>query len=125
MAIEIKAGIYEKIGIRVVNDTLFFTFQCKRQSKYALKLYKKGTDEFEIIDMPQKYRIGEVCSLMISGIDFSKYEYCILVDGEERLFSHTTSITGREKWGDASRLTDNTRGLRGVFETDEYDWQGT
>ena len=85
MAIEIKAGLYEKIGIRVVNDTLFFTFQCKGKSKYALKLYKKGTDEYEIIEMPNQYCIGEVCSLMIKGIDFGKYEYTILEDGEERL----------------------------------------
>ena len=124
MAIEIQAGIYEKIGIRVVNETLFFTFQCKKNSKFALKLYKKGTDEFEIIEMPQKYRIGEVCSLMISGIDFKKYEYTLIADGEERLFSYTTSITGREKWGDVSRLDSGKQYLRGVFETDEYDWNG-
>ncbi|MCR4947491.1 MAG: hypothetical protein K5929_11170 [Lachnospiraceae bacterium] len=124
MAIEIRSGIYEKIGIRVVGDTLFFTFQYKKNSKYSLKLYKKGTDEYEIIEMPDKYCIGEVCSFMIKGIDFSKYEYTMIADGEERLFSYTTSIAGREKWGDVSRLTDERKSLRGVFETEYYDWQG-
>lgn len=113
MNISLEQGDFENLGIKRTQDGVIITFQCNRTSDAFLRLYDIDTDGSEDIPIPDEYTIGEVRSIRLSGIDFSRYEYNLVIDENEILFPYVTAVKGREKWADPARREEEK--VRGAF----------
>lgn len=124
MKYEIKEGNYKEFGAVKDVKNVIFTFRVKQAETCALLLYKKGTEEItERIEIPQSYRVGEVCSVCVSGLDVRHYDYNYEIDGEIRQDPYARKIVGREKWYDLSRKNPNET-LRCGFDVAAFSWKG-
>ena len=121
------------IGYGAVNFSIF--------SKYAesceLLLYHSGEDEpFVVIPFPEEFRIGNVFSMIVFGLDYEQLEYGYRFGGKYApeeghrfnkemvlLDPYAKLVGGRERWGEGPAPENRFR-YRGRVIPEDYDWEG-
>ncbi len=114
-----------------------FSIYSKEATGCTLVLFKHGQSKPWVeIPFPEEFRIGNVYSMLVYGINFETTEYGYRFDGEydpgkglwfDRnrilLDPYAKSVSGRSVWGKKSRSSD-VFPLRGQIIREDYLWEG-
>ncbi len=109
----VRPGIYELNGAHEIRGGVNFTIQSAGATAVTLLLYHRGMEKpFATIPFPEKYRIGQVWSMIVFDLDIMEFEYAYSVDGpwdpekgllfdpsRSLLDIYARAVTGQSVWG--------------------------
>ena len=135
--LEYRVGRVFPFGASVVDGGVNFSIFSKEATGCTLLLFHHGAKEpFVEIPFPERFRIGNVFSMMVFGINIETTEYGYRFDGpyapEEGLLYDRTkilldpyakSISGRSVWGKRPD-PDDPFPHRGQIIREDFDWEG-
>lgn len=130
---DVRHGIYDLNGATLLNDGVNFTCYSSGATSVSLLLFDRGsTEPYAKIRIPEKYRIGDVYSIIIFGLNIEEFEYAysltgpwepqkgLLFDEKNYLLDpYARAVTGQSKWGQDNISKGNTKAR--VVRND-YDW---
>ena len=110
---EVRPGIYELNGATALTSGVNFTVETKEGSEVTLLLFKRERwKPYAKIPFPKSYKIGNVYSMIVFGLDVEEFEYAYSVDGpyapeKGLLFDkkyylldpYARAVTGQSTWG--------------------------
>ncbi len=111
---QIRPGYYNMYGTMEVSGGVNFTIHSHGATYCELCLFRRTEDEpFAILPFPDSYRIGNVWSMIVFGLDIENFEYAYRLDGpydEEKgllfdkdkfiLDPYSKAVTGQSVWGE-------------------------
>ena len=135
--LEYRAGRVFPFGASLVDGGVNFSIFSKEATGCSLLLFHHGAREpFAEIPFPEEFRIGNVYSMMVFGINIETTEYGYRFDGpcrpEEGLLydrarilldPYAKSISGRSVWG-RKPAPDDPFPHRGQIIREDFDWEG-
>lgn len=130
---KIRPGFYLENGATAIPCGVNFTVHSQNATSIKLALFKReALEPFVIIPFPDNYKIGNVYSMIVFGLDISKFEYTYLVDGPYDLkkgliFDPTTylldpyakAVSGQRNWGVRPAYGDQ---YRARVVANGFDW---
>ncbi len=119
----------------VGNNGINFSVYSRDAGSCTLLLFHRGESEpYVRIPFPEEFRIGNVFSMIVYGLNYEDMEYAFSMDGrydpeKGYLFDkenvlldpYARLVAGREVWGAGSRKDEHFRGC--VIPRD-FDWEG-
>ena len=136
-SLEYRVGRVFPFGAAIIDGGVNFSVFSKTATGCTLVLFHHGHREpFAEIPFPEEFRIGNVYTMMVFGINVETTEYGYRFDGPycpekglrfepERVLldPYAKSVSGRSVWG---REPDESDPFphRGQFIREDYDWQG-
>ena len=137
--LEYRIGRVLPFGATITDGGVNFSIFSKEATGCTLLLYHHGDEKpFVEIPFPEEFRIGNVYTMMVFGIQIETTEYGYRFDGiwnpaagqyfdpaQPVLDPYAKSVSGRSVWG---RLPESKAGTdfvhRGQFIREDYDWEG-
>ncbi len=124
-------------GATITDGGVNFSIFSKEATGCTLVLYHQGDEEpFVEIPFPEKFRIGNVYTMMVFGIQVDSTEYGYRFDGPYEpekglcfdksrvlLDPYAKSVSGRTVWGKEPDYSKESQ-HRGKFIYDDYNWEG-
>ena len=136
---ELEYGIGRVLpfGATIIDGGVNFSVYSKEATSCTLVLYHHGQDDpFIEIPFPDEFRIGNVYSMMVFGLQIETTEYGYRFDGpydpqkgllydksRVLLDPYAKSISGRTRWRDEKGRTKEFQ-HRGQFLCEDFDWNG-
>ena len=110
---KIRPGFYLDNGAVVIPGGVSFTVHSQNATSCKLVLFKREACEpYAIIPFPENYKIGDVYSMIVFGLDIEEFEYAYSVDGPYKpekglifdntkylLDPYTKVVAGQSMWG--------------------------
>ena len=135
--LEYCVGRVFPFGATITDGGVNFSIFSKEAESCTLLLYHHSAGEpFVEIPFPPEFRIGNVYTMMVFGINTETTEYGYRFDGEydpkrglmfdktkPLLNPYAKSVSGRSVWG-AGRDRSDPFQQRGQMIYEDYDWQG-
>jgi len=133
---KVRPGFYEVPGATRVPGGVNFTIQSVNATSCELLIFGKNKDNpYAILKFPENYRIGYVYSMVVFGLDISKFEYAYRMDGpydptKGLLFNKNAilldpcakAVTGQKVWGRKRR---NKNIYKARVVADLFNWKST
>ncbi len=130
---KIRPGLYLDNGAFVVPGGVSFTVSSQGATGCSLVLFHREAPEpYAIIPFPERYRIGNVYSMIVFGLDIFEFEYAFSVDGEWNpkrgllfdkdqylLDPYARAVTGQSKWGQRPVFSGQ---YRSRVVVSDFDW---
>jgi isoamylase len=130
---KIRPGFYLENGAVVIPGGVSFTVHSQHATSCKLVLFKREEcDPYAIIPFPDNYRIGDVYSMIVFGLDIEKFEYAYSVDGpyspENGLIfdstkylidPYTKAVAGQSVWGSKPKTGYQ---YRSRVVANDFDW---
>ena len=127
----VRPGMYQTNGAMVLPYGVNFTIHTHYGTSCELLLFHPGEQEpYAVLPFPEEYKIGDVYSMLVYGLDIEDFEYAYRVDGpykpsEGLLFDkknilldpYARAVTGQNVWGEKKKDFYRARVVR-----DEFDW---
>ncbi len=135
--VEYRVGRVFPFGATVTDGGVNFSIFSKEARSCTLLLFHAGEEEpFVTIPFPEEFRIGDVYTMLVFGINVEETEYAYSFDGvfdaraglrfdktKVLLDPYAKAVSGRSVWG--FRGDEGKRpGLRGRFVFEDYAWEG-
>lgn len=131
---QVRPGFYEINGATAIPGGVCFTIHSNQAVSCELLLYHRMQDEpYAILPFPEHYRIGNVYSMIVFGLDIEEFEYAYRFDGpyepekgiifdknKALLDPYAKAVTGQSKWGQKVNGPENHYKARVV--KDDFDW---
>lgn len=136
--IKYRCGRVRPFGASIISsDAINFSVFSKDATACELLLYHNGDAEpYAVIPFPEEFRIGNVFSMIVYGLDYENLEYGYRFDGKYApkegywfdktkilLDPYAKLVSGRDKWGDVPDYQ-NAFQHRGRVIPEDYDWEG-
>ena len=135
--LQYRIGRVFPFGATIIDGGVNFSIFSKEATGCTLLLYHHGHRKpFVKIPFPQEFRIGDVYTMMVFGIDIETTEYGYCFDGvydpsrglrynKDRILldPYAKSVSGRSVWG-RKPDPENPFPHRGQFVYEDYDWEG-
>ena len=135
--LEYRIGRVFPFGASIIDGGVNFSIFSKEATGCTLVLFHHGDrTPFAEIPFPDEFRIGNVYSMMVFGIDFETTEYGYRFDGPYRpeeglrfdktrvlLDPYAKSVSGRSVWGQGPD-TEDPFPHRGQIIREDFDWEG-
>ena len=135
--LEYCAGRVFPFGATLLGEGVNFSVFSREATACTLVLYHHGQKEpFIEIPFPESYRIGDVYSMLVFGLNIETVEYGYRFDGpydppkglrfdrnRVLLDPYARSISGRSVWGILPDFSDPFP-HRGQIIREDFDWQG-
>ncbi len=127
----VRPGFYDMNGATALADGVNFTIYTIRGTSVELLLFRHGEQEpFAVLPFPEKYKIGNVYSMLVLGLKHDEFEYAYRVDGpwdpakgyrfdktKILLDPYAKAVTGQGVWGVRDTECDyHARVVRDSFE---------
>lgn len=110
---DVRPGFYMFLGATPIPRGVNFTVQSKGATSCELLLYhRKETEPYAVLPFPENYRIGDVYSMIVFGLNVEEFEYAYRLDGpwdpgKGLLFNrehvlldpYARAVTGQSVWG--------------------------
>ncbi len=127
----VRPGFYDMNGATSLAIGVNFTFYTIQGTRVELLLFRRGESEpFAVLPFPEKYKIGNVYSMLVFGLQHDEFEYAYRVDGpwdpakghrfdksKVLLDPYAKAVTGQGVWGVRETGTDyHARVVRDTFE---------
>ena len=127
----VRPGMFDVYGATAVSRGVNFTVHTHYGTSCELLLFHQGDETpYATIPFPKAYKIGDVYSMLVFGLNIEEFEYAYRVDGpydprEGHLFDrdailldpYAKAVTGQSVWGE-KKITDyHARVVR-----DTFDW---
>lgn len=130
---QIRPGFYLEYGAVVIPGGVSFTVHSQNASAVTLVLFEREKcDPFAMIPFPETYRIGNVYSMIVFGLDIEQFEYAFSVDGPRDpqkgllfdkakflLDPYAKAVTGQSQWG---RRLNNGCHYKSRVVANDFDW---
>lgn len=127
----IRPGMFDVNGATELPGGINFTIHTRQGTKCELLLFKIGAEEpYAVIPFPESYRIGDVYSMIVFGLNISEFEYAYRVDGpynpkkgllfdKEKILldPYAKAVTRDPVWGHKRKKAYHARVVR-----DRFDW---
>ena len=127
----VRPGFYDVHGSTMLAVGVNFTVHTHYGTSCTLLLYhKNGTTPYARLPFPEAYKIGDVYSMIVFGLDDEDFEYAYQVDGpydphhgltfnkdSVLLDPYARYVTGQRIWGDRKYGCYRARVIR-----DSFDW---
>ncbi len=112
----VRPGLYMLNGATDLNGAVNFTVHSAHATACAVALFhRKEAEPYALLPIPDAYRIGDVWSIMVFGLDIAESEYCYRLDGpfdpkkglifdrdRNVLDPYARAVTGQSVWGKRS-----------------------
>lgn len=109
----IRPGYYHINGASIVPGGVSFTIQSQSATGCELLLFKRHSPRpYVVIPFPENYKIGNVYSMIVFGLEIDKFEYAFRFDGpydpakgllfdptQPILDPYAKAVTGQSCWG--------------------------
>lgn len=109
----VRPGLYEYFGAWAIPGGVSFTVHSQNATSCEILLYHRESEEpYAVLPIPDSYKIGNVFSMIVFGLDVEEFEYAFRLDGpwdpeKGLLFSkknilidpYAKAITGQSTWG--------------------------
>ena len=134
---QLRMGKPLPFGATMVPGGVNFSIFSSNATSCELALFnKRETEPFVIIPIPEKFRIGNVWSMIVFNLDVEEIEYAYRMDGpfnpgEGHRFNkdvflmdpYAKAIGGRDVWGEKPDREDPYP-HRARILLDDFDWEG-
>ena len=78
----VRPGLYDMNGATLLQDGVNFTVHTHYGTGCELLLFKReGREPYAVLPFPEEYKIGNVYSMIVFGLDIGEFEYAYRVDG--------------------------------------------
>ena len=78
----VRPGIYDLNGATPLQNGVNFTIHTCGGTSCELLLFHRAQEEpFAVIPFPDAYKIGDVYSMIVYGLNIEEFEYAYRVDG--------------------------------------------
>ena len=128
----VRPGFYEINGATAIPGGVNFTVHSKGATAIELLLFPRaGQEPFAVLPFPERYRIGDVYSMIVFDLDIEQFEYAYRVDGPYQpekglLFDKTRvlldpyakAVTGQSVWGQV----DGREHYKARVVRNNFDW---
>lgn len=130
---EVRPGLYEMNGATAIPVGVNFTIHSQGATSCELLLFRRMEDEpYAVLKFPERYRIGNVYSMIVFGLHITDFEYAYRLDGpydpsQGLLFDknkilldiYAKAVTGQSVWG-----IHNKKGsfYKARVVQDNFDW---
>lgn len=125
----IRPGFYLQNGAIALPNGVSFTVHSSHANSIDLLLFKKEEEEpYAIIPFPEKYRVGDVYSMIVFNLDITNLEYAFRVDGpydETRGFLFDKEKAVIDPYAKRMVIRDNKKErypYRAAVVVDQFDW---
>ena len=130
----VRPGIYDLNGATPLQNGVNFTIHTCGGTSCELLLFHRAQEEpFAVIPFPEAYKIGDVYSMIVYGLNIEEFEYAYRVDGPYRpekgllfdknnilLDPYAKAVAGQRTWGIRWDRNYHARVVR-----DRFDWGDT
>lgn len=127
----VRPGIYDLNGATPLQNGVNFTIHTCRGTSCELLLFHRAQEEpFAVLPFPEAYKIGDVYSMIVYGLNIDEFEYAYRVDGpycpeKGLLFDknkilldpYAKAVAGQRTWGIRWDHTYHARVVK-----DRFDW---
>ena len=127
----VRPGIYDLNGATPLQNGVNFTIHTCGGTSCELLLFHRAQEEpFAVLPFPEAYKIGDVYSMIVYGLNIDEFEYAYRVDGpycpeKGLLFDknkilldpYAKAVAGQRTWGIRWDHTYHARGVK-----DRFDW---
>lgn len=127
----VRPGMFDINGVTVLPRGVNFTIHTHYGNYCELLLFHRGEAEpYAVLPFPDEYKIGDVYSMIVFGLDIYEFEYAYRIDGPYQpekgllfkrenviLDPYARAIAGWRGWGDRKVGAYHAR----VVE-DKFDW---
>lgn len=129
----VRPGNHLIQGATAMPNAVNFTISSTNATSCELLLFhRKEKTPYAVIPIPDSYRIGDVFSIIVFGLDITEFEYAYRMDGphdprkgllfnKERILldPYARAVTGQHEWGE-NAANDHQYHARVV--TESFDW---
>lgn len=130
----VRPGMFDVNGAMALPNGVNFTLHTRYGTSCELLLFHREEEEpYAVLPFPEAYKIGDVYSMIVFGLDIEEFEYAYRVDGpyepeQGLLFDksrilldpYARAVTGQSVWGEQKRGNYHARVVRDLF-----DWGDT
>ncbi len=120
--IKINIGQPYPLGASIKEAGINFSMINGSDKECGIIFYRKGVVQKERILFDQKHRIGNICCVLVSGINAGDYEYNFFIGDHIFVDPYAKKIVGNEKWRSGELMRPL---LRGGFDDSAFDWGET
>ena len=127
----VRPGIYDLNGATPLQNGVNFTIHTCGGTSCELLLFHRAQEEpFAVLPFPEAYKIGDVYSMIVYGLNINEFEYAYRVDGpycpeKGLLFDknkilldpYAKAVAGQRTWGIRWDHTYHARVVK-----DRFDW---
>lgn len=127
----VRPGMFDVNGAMALPVGINFTIHTHFGTSCELLLFRKGEEEpYAVLPFPQEYKIGDVYSMIVFGLDIDEFEYAYRIDGpyvrdQGHIFDknkilldpYARAVTGQKIWGTKNNGTYHARVVK-----DTFDW---
>lgn len=129
---QVCPGLYGNYGATVLQTAVNFTVHSKGAAFCELLLFHRTEEEpYAVLRFPEHFKIGDVYSMMVFGLDIGEFEYAYRLGGvwdreQGLLFDenhilldpYAKAVTGQSVWGKKV----NEKGYRARVVRNDFFW---
>lgn len=133
---KLRAGKPYQFGATFVTGGVNFAVFSRYATSCILVLFERGeTHPFIEIPFPEEFKVGNVFTMIVFGLNYETLEYGFRMDGAYRpheghrfefdkilLDPYAKLIGGRDVWGESPHDNNNPFEHRAKLLRDDYDW---
>lgn len=126
----VRPGMFETNGATPLPVGVNFTVHTSGGTSCELLLFHRGEEEpYAVLPFPDEYRIGDVYSMIVFGLDIEDLEYAYRVDGpwdpkkglrfrkeNVLLDPYARAVAGQRIWGEKKEGAYHARVVKDVFD---------
>ncbi|MBS5326107.1 MAG: glycogen debranching enzyme [Lachnospiraceae bacterium] len=126
----VRPGMFETNGATPLPAGVNFTVHTSGGTSCELLLFHRGEEEpYAVLPFPDEYRIGDVYSMIVFGLDIEDLEYAYRVDGpwdpkkglrfrkeNVLLDPYARAVAGQRIWGEKKEGAYHARVVKDVFD---------
>lgn len=131
---DVRPGFYEINGATAIPGGVNFTIHSNQATEIDLLLFHRTEMEpFAVLPFPESYRIGNVYSMIVFGLQIEEFEYAYRVYGPYRpekglifddskilLDPYAKAVTGQSVWG--QKIGSGPPQYHARVVNDDFDW---
>lgn len=128
---QVRPGMFDVNGAMLLPCGVNFTVHTHDGTSCELLLFHCGEDEpYAVLPFPDAYKIGDVYSMIVFGLNIEQFEYAYRIDGPNnpekgQLFDknailldpYARAVTGQRVWGEKKEKRYHARVIK-----DTFDW---
>ena len=126
----VRPGMFDINGAYALPVGVNFTIHTHEGTACELLLFHRYEEEpYAVIPFPEEYKIGDVYSMIVFGLDIEEFEYAYRVDGpwepkKGLLFDkkkilldpYARTVAGQRVWGDEKKGSYHARVVKDIFD---------
>ena len=127
----VRPGMFDINGAMVLPVGVNFTVHTHYGTSCELRLFRRGEEEpYAVLPFPEAYKIGDVYSMIVFGLNIDEFEYAYRIDGPHDpakghtfdreailLDPYARAVAGQRIWGKKKEKSYHARVVK-----DTFDW---